>query len=460
MADQVTFTPEDAQRISNAVIAYEKGLRQPEIFSQLVEEQDTWVIVYITGPSGTNNNYPCIAKRWILNGTAGSTQNVSSDATTGFIHDINNQYLQQNKHYLAKLHGTITISGVNYPYYLTGFVAASSGQSLDVVVDVLCDPVSGIQVEKAAIGTLTDTLVYRTFTALLDCPNSYAGHGGQVLKVNAAGSGLEFATVSGATGGAVVFPDLSDVPKSYNGAGLFGVGVKSSADGLQFVAPVVDTKYSITGGGNLFNRTGTKLGNYDAYSALKLVNDLEEPGNNMVYGTDAKGDRGWVNVGASVKTITISTDAGVMDVTGSPASGNNPSIKVTLFDHGIKDSEYGGTDKNGKPVVPILSVNKYGVIYAIADGDLQAIQKLTIESNKSLKVTDGVVVPTSANSYEGKVTIEIKSQGTVNKLTTQANYVDGSTLATLTSTTNSEINNLYLKLNEVIQMLKDMGASG
>ena len=423
-----------------------------------------------------------------------------------------------------------------YPAFLVA-ASSSSGQSLDVVVDVLCDPVSGIQVEKAKIGTLTDTLVYRSFTSLIDCPNSFAGHGGQVLRVNSASNGLEFVTVSGATGGAVVFPDLSDVPKSYNGAGLFAVGVKSTQNGLEFVAPNVGTKYSVSGGGNLFNRSGKKFGNYEAYSEISLVNDLEEPGYNMVYGTDSKGQRGWINVGASVKTITITTDAGVMEVTGSPASGNNPSIKITLFDHEIKNGEYGGLNNFNKPVVPILSVNKYGVIYDIKNGDLQAIQKLTLKSINTLEVTDGIVeptslndyegnisielidrgvtdnvygdsdqagkavvpvlsvnkygivydiknadlqaiqkltlesttsldvtngevVPSSANNFEGLVTIEIKQQGTINLLTEQANYVDGTSLESLTTSTDLEISNLYSKLNQVIQMLKDMGASG
>lgn len=458
--DQVTFTPADAQRISNAVIAYEKSKTHPQEMDWSMDEDQPWVIVQITGPGGLNNNYPCIAKRWVLSGTAGSTQNVSNAAVPGMLHDINNQFLSQNKNYLAKYHGTITVSGVVYPYYLTGFVAASSGQSLDVVVDVLCDPQSGIQVEKAAIGTITDTLVYRSFTSLLDCPNSYAGHGGQVLKVNANGTGLEFASVAGVTGGAVVFPDLSDVPQSYKGAGLFAVGVKSTENGLSYIPPTVDTQYSIKGGGNLLNRTGTKLGNYEAYTKLQLVGDVETPGKDMVYGTNSKGERGWVSVGSNVKTISITTDAGVLDVTGSPAAGNNPSIKVTLFDHGVKDKEYGGIDgATGKPKVPLLSINKYGIVYEASESDLMALQKLTIKSNKGLDVTDGVVVPNAGNSYEGTVTIELKQQGTINKINTSNNYIDGTSLATVESTTETIVNTLVSKVNEIVQMLKDMGAS-
>lgn len=73
-----------------------------------------------------------------------------------------------------------------------------------------------------------------TFTGLTDTPANFGGFGGYIVRVKIDESGLEFVT-AGATG-AVHFTDLTDAPSSYSGAAYQKVRVKATADGVEFAS--------------------------------------------------------------------------------------------------------------------------------------------------------------------------------------------------------------------------------
>lgn len=71
------------------------------------------------------------------------------------------------------------------------------------------------------------------FTDLSDVPNSYVGSAGELVRVNATATGLEFFSFTPV----VDFIDLGDVPNSYAGQGGLVVAVRGSEDGLEFIPP-------------------------------------------------------------------------------------------------------------------------------------------------------------------------------------------------------------------------------
>lgn len=73
-----------------------------------------------------------------------------------------------------------------------------------------------------------------TFTQLQDVPNTYSGQVGRVVRVNSAGTGLEF--------DAFTFTGLTDTPNTYAGAEGLALRVNAAATALEFYTPA-------TGGG-------------------------------------------------------------------------------------------------------------------------------------------------------------------------------------------------------------------
>jgi len=71
------------------------------------------------------------------------------------------------------------------------------------------------------------------FLDLVDVPASYSGQANKLVRVNGAGTALEFFASPAGFGGA--FLNLSDVPASYAGAANKAVAVNSAANGLTFV---------------------------------------------------------------------------------------------------------------------------------------------------------------------------------------------------------------------------------
>ena len=72
-----------------------------------------------------------------------------------------------------------------------------------------------------------------TFTGLSDSPTNYTGAAGKTVKVNSAGNGLEFVTVTTPAGN---FEGLTDTPANFTGGAGKVVKVNSNADGLEFAA--------------------------------------------------------------------------------------------------------------------------------------------------------------------------------------------------------------------------------
>lgn len=95
-----------------------------------------------------------------------------------------------------------------------------------------------------------------TFLGLTDTESSYTGHTLELVRVNAAETGLEFVAPSG---GAVAFTDLTDVDPDYTGDGLKYVRVNAGETGLEFAAgtsgaytDLTDTEASYSGAGTKF----------------------------------------------------------------------------------------------------------------------------------------------------------------------------------------------------------------
>lgn len=80
-------------------------------------------------------------------------------------------------------------------------------------------------------GTLPDltAVIDYSFLGLTDTPTGYSGSSGMAVKVNAAGTGLEFAAAGGGT-----FISLSDTPTGFTNASGMVVAVNSSGTALEF----------------------------------------------------------------------------------------------------------------------------------------------------------------------------------------------------------------------------------
>lgn len=158
-------------------------------------------------------------------------------------------------------------------------------QGKDVPNPAAGDDGKAIVYDHASLAFILGTLV-KEFTQLTDVPNSYAGHGGKVVKVKADASGLEF--VAGGAG-VTNFPDLGDVPPSYVGQGSKIPSVKVTEDGLEYItnaAVSIGQNFIINGGfriaqrGVSFTSATTPANSDDTYLLDRWV--LLSEGNDIV----------------------------------------------------------------------------------------------------------------------------------------------------------------------------------
>lgn len=128
----------------------------------------------------------------------------------------------------------------------------------------------------------------KTFISLTDTPVSYAGAANYYLAVNSGANGIVFTAVSpsASTTPSISFINLNDCPSSYPsnpGTGTL-VLTKSSTNSIVFTtAAFVTGIYSVQPLSSSINSS----------MSFKLVNDKQYPGENMYYGTDSNGVKGW-----------------------------------------------------------------------------------------------------------------------------------------------------------------------
>lgn len=292
--ENVSFTFEDAQRISNTVLAQERSKYAVKPVD-LTSQADELVIINVT------------ARTKYADGT--------QDGNLSFWNEITHLYAEYSPtqtvrvraantadtlptgYVFARFQGVTSRSGVVGPLYIAVTVRPSGGSAtIEVVTDVICTP-TGIEVSTVTLsGADYDNAVIRQFLSLSDVtPASYLGNQGRVVKVNDAATALEFGAI-GEGPSYTTFIALSDSPATYgSGSTYYSLTVNSANSAIVFSANNVTTTNSLTGGGNP---------NSPAWTALKLVNDTASPGNNKYYGTNSSGVKGWQSIQAMLDAIT------------------------------------------------------------------------------------------------------------------------------------------------------------
>jgi len=130
----------------------------------------------------------------------------------------------------------------------------------------------------------------KTFISLTDTPSSYSGYANYYLCVNQYSNGVSFTVTppSTTTIPSMSFINLKDCPQSYPAI---------PATGTLFLTPtpsgIVFSKFSFSTGTNSVQPSVSGL--VEGVS-FKLVNDKENPGANMYYGTDENGNKGWYSL--------------------------------------------------------------------------------------------------------------------------------------------------------------------
>jgi len=292
--ENVSFTFEDAQRISNTVLAQERSKYAVKPVD-LTSQSDEFVVIYVSATTkfadGTQNGnlsfWNEITHLYAAYDPVQTVRvraaNTADTLPTGYI--------------FARFQGNTTRSGVEGPLYIAPSwpaVVPTGDAVVTVVTDVICSP-TGIEVSTITLsGKDYDNAVIRQFLALTDVvPSSYLGNQGRVVKVNDTANGLEFGAI-GEGPSYTSFIALVDVPNTYADSAYKTLIVNSTNSAVVFATLNVTTTNSITGGGNFLGPTGT---------VLKLVNDSATPGNNKYYGTNSSGVKGWQSIQALLDAI-------------------------------------------------------------------------------------------------------------------------------------------------------------
>jgi len=292
--ENVSFTFEDAQRISNTVLAQERSKYAVKPVD-LTSQADELVIINVT------------ATTKFADGTQDGNLSFWNEIThlyaaydpvqTVRVRAANTADTLPTGYVFARFQGVTSRSGVVGPLYIAVTVRPSGGSAtIEVVTDVICTP-TGIEVSTVTLsGADYDNAVIRQFLSLSDVtPASYLGNQGRVVKVNDAATALEFGAI-GEGPSYTTFIALSDSPATYgSGSTYYSLTVNSANSAIVFSANNVTTTNSLTGGGNP---------NSPAWTALKLVNDTASPGNNKYYGTNSSGVKGWQSNQAVLDAIT------------------------------------------------------------------------------------------------------------------------------------------------------------
>lgn len=290
--ENVSFTFEDAQRISDTVQAMERSKYAVKPID-LTNQGDEFVVIYVSATTkfsdGTQDgNLSYWNEETHLFAQYDPTQtvrvraaNTADTLPTGYV--------------FARFQGNTTRSSVVGPLYIAvGWYAAGIGATFEVVTGVVChSDGSGIGVTTASLTTSDfDGAVFKNFLGLVDVvPKSFVGNASRIVMVNETADALEFGPSFAGTPSAVDFLGLTDTPNSYSGANL--KSVTCTASGLVFTTPSVTTTNSITGGGNPNS----------GFTTIQLINDSATPGNNKYYGTSSSGVKGWQSIQAMLNAI-------------------------------------------------------------------------------------------------------------------------------------------------------------
>lgn len=297
--ENVSFTFEDAQRISNAVLANERSKYVVKPIDQS-EQSDEFVVINVS----TSLKYS--------DGTQDGSLSYWNEASHQFasyvplqmvrIRAANTTATLPNGFVFARFQGYTTRSDTTKgPLYIAvGQGPLGNGSTIEVVTGVVCHTDgSGIGVTTASLTTSDyDGAVFKQFVGLVDViPKSFAGNASRIVMVNEAADALEFGPSFSGAPTAADFLGLTDTPNNYSGALYKSVVCTASA--LVFTSPNVTTTKSLTGGGNP-NAAAV-------FTTLELVNDESSPGDNKYYGTGTLGVKGWQSIQPLIDAVSALT---------------------------------------------------------------------------------------------------------------------------------------------------------
>ena len=289
--ENVSFTFEDAQRISNTVLAMERSKYAVKPLDQSNQSDELVVIYVIATTKYSDNTQNGRISYW------SETTNLFTEyspAQTVRVRAANTADILPIGFFFARFQGKTTRNDdtVGALYIAVGAPAGSGGATISVVTDVVCTP-EGLEVTSAQLSGV-DSFVCNDFLSLTDvAAGTYLGNANRVVKVNSAATGLTFGAITDST--AATFIGLVDAPAVYGSTNTYKPAcVAASNAALAFYSNLVTTQYSITGGGNPCNPN---------YVPLNLVNDTATPGANKYYGTNSSGVRGWQSIQAMLNAI-------------------------------------------------------------------------------------------------------------------------------------------------------------
>ena len=333
--ENVSFTFEDAQRISNAVLASERS-RYAVKPVDLTSQADELVIINVTATTkfadGTQDgNLSFWNEITHLYAAYDPTQtvrvraaNTADTLPTGYV--------------FARFQGVTSRSGVVGPLYIAvgaKFPITGSGSTFEVVTGVVCSG-GNIGVTTASLTTSDfDGAVFKNFLGLVDVvPKSFDGNANRIVMVNATADALEFGPNFSGSPTAADFLGLTDTPNNYSGANYKSVTCTASA--VVFTTPNVTTTKSITGGGNPNNAS--------VFTTLELDGDIATPGNYYAYSTNSSGVKGWNLQAATPAGLTVggnvvvsSRKAAVADVAAHTISSANLAATASTTQTAIDD---------------------------------------------------------------------------------------------------------------------------
>lgn len=292
--ENVSFTFEDAQRISDTVQAMERSKYAVKPVD-LTIQGDEFVVINVTAPTkhfGTQSQ-PGNLSFW---NNVDFVFEEYSPAQPVRIRAANSSARLANGFVFARYQGDTGDDLEKQPLYVAISSSLSAGNAVvEVVTDVVVTP-TGLELSTITLcGNDYDSAIIKQFLALTDVtPSSFLGNQGRVVKVNDTATALEFGAI-GEGPSYTTFIALSDSPASYGSSSTYySLTVNSANSAVVFSPNNVTTTNSLTGGGNP---------NAPSWTALKLVNDTASPGNNKYYGTSSSGVKGWQSIQAMLDAI-------------------------------------------------------------------------------------------------------------------------------------------------------------
>ena len=279
------FSEDSAKRIARVVKAVEGDTTEPTRIGPMLGGS-TMSVVKVTALGSPLNT----GQRVDYHASA----NTMNDINEVKIREVSGAALTVGARYMGQFSG-YTSAGL--PVFVVKTSTASGGSAvIDVVTDVVVTP-TGLDVTYATFsGADYDNAVIKQFLALSDVtPSSYIGNQNRCVKVNNAGTALEFGAITDVT--ASTFIALTDTPSVWGTTNAYKtITVSSTNNSVVFSLNNVATTDSIAGGGNP---------NDPAYVALSLVNDKTSPGNYYAYSTNSSGVKGWNLQAATPAGLTV-----------------------------------------------------------------------------------------------------------------------------------------------------------